>query len=224
MSASRKTSQDWLNSWISSPPLVATSSKIKWLVSSRNRSDIESHLKYQEDRVRLDLELNSECIRKAVDAYIDHKLSWLYRRKEYGEEVRVQIAQELRQKADGTFLWVALVCKELESIESYYTLTVLREMPSDLRDLYGRMMLQIKELKRDDPKYCKSVLSTMTLTYRPPHISELAILSGLPSHVPVREIIKKCASFLTVREDIVYLVHQSAKDYLTIDAESRDFP
>jgi hypothetical protein len=54
--------------------MVATSPSIKWLESSRNRFDIEFRLKDGEDRVRLDLELNSECIRNAVDAYIDHKL------------------------------------------------------------------------------------------------------------------------------------------------------
>ena len=79
-------------------------------------------------------------------------------------------------------------------------------MPSDLKKLYGRMVRQIEGLQREDPKYCKSVLSTMTLAYRPLHVFELATSSGLPTHVPLAKIIKKCASFLTEREDIVYLV------------------
>ena len=203
---------------------VATSPNIKWLVSSRYRSDIESCLRDGEDRVRLDLELNSECIRNAVEAYIDHKLSELDRQKQYEEEVRVQIAQDLRQKADGTFLWVALVCKELESVESYDALAVLHEIPSKLKDLYVRMMRQIEELKREDPKYCKCVLSTVTLAYEPLHLSGLETLTGLPKRVRLSEVIKKCASFLTVRDDIVYPVHQSAKDFLTIDAESEILP
>ena len=200
---------------------VATSPNIKWLVSSRNRPDIESRLG---GSVRLDLELNPECIRNAVSAYIDHKLSELDKEKQYKEEVRLQIAEELRKKADGTFLWVALVCKALESEESYYALDVLREMPSDLKELYKYMMRQIKELKRDDPKYCKTALSIMTLVYQPLHLSELAILASLPIHIPITEIIKKCTSFLTERNDIVYFVHQSANDYLTKDAESEILP
>ena len=200
---------------------VATSPNIKWLVSSRNRPDIESRLKDGEDCVRLDLELNSECIRNAVDAYIDYKLSKLDSLKQYRNEVLLRITEELRRKADGTFLWVALVCKELESVENYYALAVLYEMPSDLKDLYSRMMDQIEELKRDDPKYCKSVLSTITLAYRPLHLLELETFIGLPIDVPIFEIIKKCASFLTVRNDVVYLIHQSAKDYLTVDADSK---
>ena len=204
---------------------VAEFPKVKWLVSSRrNISAIESVLPSVENVVTLDLESNSERIRVAVDAYIENKVSELDKPVRYKPEDRVKISQELRQKADGTFLWVALVCKELEGVRSYDALDVLRQMPSGLKDLYDRMMSQIKELKRNDPKYCKSVLSTMTLVYRPLHVSELAVLSDLSTNVPVREIIKICASFLTVRNDIVYLVHQSAQDYLTKDAESEIWP
>ena len=200
-----------------------SSSRVKWLVSSRNRHDIEERLGIDDSLVKLSLELNAASVSGAVDAYIDHKVSELDRLKQY-KEVRVQITQELRQKADGTFLWVALVCKELESVESYDALAVLDEIPSELKGLYGRMMRQIEELKRNDPKYCKSVLSTVTLAYQPLHLLELETLTDLPTHVPLTEIIKKCASFLTVRNDIVYPVHQSAKDYLAIDAESKIFP
>ena len=33
-----------------------------------------------------------------------------------------------------------------------------------------------------------------------------------------------CGSFLTIRDDYVYFIHQSAKDYLTINASSTIFP
>jgi hypothetical protein len=204
---------------------LAESPKVKWLVSSRrNRPAIEPVLPTVENVLTLDLESNSESIRDAVNAYLENKVSELDKQLKYTAEDRGQITEELRQKADGTFLWVALVCKELESVQSYDALDVLRQMPSGLKKLYDRMMSQIKELKRNDPKYCKSILSTMSLAFRPLHVSELAALSDLSTNVPVREIIKICASFLTVRDDIAYLVHQSAQDYLTQDAESEILP
>ena len=105
---------------------AAKSSKVKWLVSSRYHSDIESQLKEQ---ARLDLELNAQSISKAVDAYIDHKLSKL----DYHEDLRAQVADKLRQQADGTFLWVALVCRLLESTNHYDAMLIFGEMPSDLK-------------------------------------------------------------------------------------------
>ena len=197
---------------------AAKSSKVKWLVSSRYRSDIESQLK---ERARLDLELNAQSISKAVDAYIDHKLSKL----DYHGNLRAQVADELRKRADGTFLWVALVCKLLESNDHYYAMSILGEMPSDLKGLYDRMMNQINKLERQDPGFCKDILSIMTLAYRPLRLSELATLAKLPPEVPTIEIVKKCASFLTLRSDTVYLIHQSAQDYLSSkDVEPEIFP
>jgi NWD NACHT NTPase-like protein/NACHT domain-containing protein len=197
---------------------TAAKPKVKWLVSSRYRSDIESQLK---ERARLDLELNDQSISKAVDAYIDHKLSKL----DYDEDLRAQVADELRKRAGGSFLWVALVCKLLESNDHYYAMKILGEMPSDLKSLYDRMMNQINKLDRQDPGFCKAILAIMTLAYRPLRLSELAALAKLPPEVPTIEIVKKCGSFLTLRSDTVYLAHQSVQDYLSSkDVEPEIFP
>jgi hypothetical protein len=64
--------------------------------------------------------------------------------------------------------------------------------------------------------------------YRPVTIAELVVLTkqlvdftyDLES---VREIISLCRSFLTLRDDTVYFVHQSAKDFLIIKASNDIF-
>jgi hypothetical protein len=40
----------------------------------------------------------------------------------------------------------------------------------------------------------------------------------------LRRIIDMCGSFLTIRNDYVYFIHQSAKDYLTTHANVKIFP
>jgi hypothetical protein len=40
----------------------------------------------------------------------------------------------------------------------------------------------------------------------------------------VREIVSLCGSFLTLRDDTVYFVHQSAKDFLFVKAFNHVFP
>jgi hypothetical protein len=62
--------------------IVQTSSvspRIKWIVSSRNRTDIERGLRLDESRTRLSLELkeNAEQISRAINVYIDHYISKL---------------------------------------------------------------------------------------------------------------------------------------------------
>jgi hypothetical protein len=67
--------------------------------------------------------------------------------------------------------------------------------------------------------FCLQVLSTMTLAYRPFHSLELAVLAKLPKEVSceqnLRKIVLRCNSFLTIRDDTIYFIHQSAKDFLS---------
>jgi hypothetical protein len=198
----------------------ALSSRVKWLVSSRNRLDIEERLRLDNNHVTLSLELNEQHVSSAVGAYIDHKILDLAQLKQYNSVLRGRVRDQLYQKANGTFLWVALVCKELREVENWDVLEILCGIPPDLTPLYDRMMRQVEQLKRKDPEFCKLILSTACLAYRPLHLQELISLVSLPEEMShdiqsIKKIVNMCGSFLTVREETVYFIHQSAKDYLS---------
>jgi hypothetical protein len=203
-------------------------SSVKWIVSSRNWPNIEEGLSLHDSRMLLGLELkqNAEQVSHAVDAYIDHcvsKLAAIHNDKLLQDQVR----QQMRQKANGTFLWVSLIFKELEDASSWEVQQVIGEMPEDLKDVYNRMVKQIRGLKRQNPELCRGVLAVATAAYRPLHLAELGILSGLPpgissGHQHIMAIVNMCGSFLTMRDNIVYIIHQSAQDFLS--AETFLFP
>jgi hypothetical protein len=204
------------------------SSRVKWLVSSRN--SVPWTLGPEGSRRRLSLELteNAEQVSRAVDAYIEHSVSELAS-VQGDEALQEEVRNQMREKADGTFLWAALVFRELKKAKAWHILSVLQEMPPGLVPLYGRMLKQIQQLDRDNPDLCLIVLATATLVYRPLHLVELAAVSGLPEQIArdtrfVDGIVRLCGSFLTVREDYVTLVHQSAKDYLGGQAAEAIFP
>ncbi|CAN9191599.1 unnamed protein product [Alternaria alternata] len=193
---------------------------VKWLVSSRNESHIEEKLKSVGDEAKLSLEQkqNAEQVARAVDAYIDHKLFCL---ESLGEaDLRKQVRDELYRKANGTFLWVALVMQELKKPESWDPLAVVEEAPAGLHQLYDRMMEQIQRLSERNVDICQSLLCTTAVAYRPLYLAEMGSLcrsAGRATIVAetVRKIVAMCGSFLTIRNEQVYLVHQSAKDYLS---------
>ena len=144
-------------------------------------------------------------------------------------KTRGQVRDMMREKANGTFLWVALVIDELQKTDSWDILEVLEELPEKLEGLYDRMIQQIRNRRRKTPEFCRLVLSAATLAYRPLHLNELAIVSGLPAEISdhadrVREVVGLCGSFLTIKGGVVYLIHQSAKDYLTGRASQTIFP
>jgi hypothetical protein len=113
---------------------------------------------------------------------------------------------------------VSLVIKELKDAMSWDILQVLDEFPTELKGAYRQMLGQIERLQRQLPTLCQEVLSAIVVSYRPLHLQELYSLSSLPSEVKhIKEfttIVKMCGSFLTIRDDIVYIVHQSVKDFL----------
>jgi hypothetical protein len=207
----------------------SSSARVKWLLSSRNELHIEQKLRSANEQTRLSLELkeNAEQVSRAVDVYINDKLSRFESLQDDGLKDRVR--DILRRKANGTFLWVALVIQELEKPESWDPLQVVEEVPTDLHQLYDRMVNQIQQLTRRNSEVCRLTLSIATIAYRPLHLAEIGSLCGLPGQISaltksMRKIVAMCGSFLTVRDDQVYLIHQSAKDYLSDVARATIFP
>jgi hypothetical protein len=206
------------------------SSRVKWIISSRNDTNIERRLQFDDSGTRLSLELkeNAEQVSRAVNTYINHCLSEL---AEIQHDTLLQdlVQKKMQQKANGTFLWVSLIIKELKDVMAWEILQVLDEVPMELKDVYRRMMEQINRLQRQHPELCRQVLSIIIATYRPLHLQELYVLSGLPSQVQnvnqaTATIVKMCGSFLTIRNDNVYIIHQSARDFLSKEARHNIFP
>ncbi|KAL6401589.1 HNWD3 protein [Ilyonectria robusta] len=197
----------------------SASIKVKWIVSSRNNYDIVRQLFLDDPRTRLSLELNAEHVTQAIDTFIDYKVSKLFPLKR-NEALRDEVRLEMRQKADGTFLWVALVAQELEKVKSWNVSEVVKEKPSGLLSLYREMMSRIQELEPEESNLCCLVIATATVAYRPLSLGELRVVSGLPTNVSddLQSLLEQCASFVTIRDDYVYLIHQSVKDFLTTEA------
>jgi hypothetical protein len=199
---------------------LSSSARVKWLFSSRNELYIEQKLRSADKQATLSLELkeNAEQVSRAVDMYIDDKLSRLDSLQDEGLRDRVRLI--LRQKANSTFLWVALVIQELERPENWDPLQVVEDVPMDLHQLYDRMMNQIQQLMKRHSEVCQLILSIATVAYRPLYLAEIGSLCELLGQISaltknLRKIVTMCGSFLTIRDDQIYLIHQSAKDYLS---------
>jgi hypothetical protein len=205
----------------------SASSRVKWIVSSRNWPDIEANLDLAGHKVKLSLKLNTKSVAAAVDVFIQQKVDQLAQEKRYKAEVRYAVLQHLRSNADNTFLWVALVCQDLKTTPKWNVVERLALFPPRLDSLYKRMMDQISE--SNSAKICLQVLASTAILYRPVTVSELIALveqlEDLDDDLEsVREIVGFCGSFLTLQEDTVYFVHQSAKDFLFAQAQNEAFP
>ncbi|KAI9163364.1 Vegetative incompatibility protein [Paramyrothecium foliicola] len=206
---------------------ASSSPRVKWVVSSRNWPHIEEVLDTTPRKVRLCLQLNATSISNAVHRYIEHKVDELATRKKYNDNVRRRVQQHLQASAQETFLWVALVCQELENVSPRHTLQEINQLPPGLHPLYQRMLDQAYQSR--DAEVCQQIMAISCVVYRPVTLSELMTLVHFQKDFPeesktcdiLEEIIKLCGSFLTVREHVVYFIHQSARDFLLQQAADR---
>lgn len=210
--------------------IIRTSSispRVKWIVSSRNWPSIEKHLDAATQNVSLCLELNEKSVSRAVATYIQFKVDWLVKRNRYSNDTRDAVQRYLSSNANGTFLWVALVCQGLSHISGWKAQKKLTAFPAGLDALYRRMIDQIRG--SEDSELCKRILAIVSTVYRPVTLDELASFVDMPDDVSgnyeaLSEIIGLCGSFLTLRERTIFFVHQSAEDFLLKEARDDIFP
>lgn len=200
--------------------VVRTSSKVKWLLSSRNLENIQRRLLSKESVSPLSLELkeNAESVSRAVDSYIDHCVAHMEIIQE-DTELESKVRDTLQRKADNTFLWAALAIQQLQDAMKWEVLQILDQMPEGLQSLYQLMMNQIRDHPKQRRDLCTKLLSIVTTAYRPLHLGELSSLWQIEPGCPqgqehVRAVAQLCGSFVTVKDDIIYFIHQSAKDFV----------
>lgn len=99
---------------------------------------------------------------------------------------------------------------------------MLQSFPPGLDKLYKRMIKHV--FKSIDAEICREILALVLVVYRPVTLNEL---KGLVRSVKdldqneIHRIVASCGSFLTLREGVVYFIHQSAKDFLLEKAANK---
>ncbi|KAL6815604.1 hypothetical protein GGI42DRAFT_338848 [Trichoderma sp. SZMC 28013] len=214
--------------------IIRTSDRVKWLLSSRNEKVIEKGLDQVPQRLVLELKQNAEQISTSIDEYIKHHVQEIDALKD-DEQLQTKTFDTLKSKAQGTFLWVALVVEQLHNTDHWRVEDVLEEVPKDLENLYGLILDRTEKLGRKAQEACQVLLSIVATARRPLHLEELLVFVN--SHWKeskhfkatynlrdMRDMAKDCGSILSIREDIIYFIHQSAKDYIVENAARRIFP
>ncbi|RSL81258.1 hypothetical protein CEP52_017237 [Fusarium oligoseptatum] len=153
------------------------------------------------------------ALSQAVNSYIQHRVRQLGVKKGF-RIYDLRFAEDyLSRNAHGTFLWVALVCQQLEKSEPWEVRAYLELFPAGLNRLYERMLDLI--CSPVSSGLYKRILAIICTVFRPITLSELMTIEDLPGDEDMLpKMIMKCGCFLTVRDKVIYFVHQSAKDFL----------
>ncbi|KAL4877066.1 ankyrin repeat-containing domain protein [Aspergillus karnatakaensis] len=153
------------------------------------------------------------------------KVQDLARRKNYSNSVTRRVSQILEAKANGTFLWVGIACKELEQVPSSCAVETLRTLPSGLSELYQALFRAAFSLSSpDNHPRLELLLAVVTFALRPLTIAEISDACRLYLHEDLdsrlqftREIIDLCRLLVVVDNGYVRLLHASVQDFLMIE-------
>lgn len=210
--------------------LVATttrlSSKVWWLVtmsSDKDSTGLGEIYDTQEYPLLFQLDSNPDAMRPAAMERIAVKVEHLARSARNDKDFRKRVEAKFLEKSSANLLWVDVACEAILSSGSPWNATeILDDLPSGIGPLYTKLKSKVDEPSLNmDANYCEKVLTTLAVSYRPLHITELRDIISLPSSVDLEQMIRnKCSSFLAIRDGRVHFIHQSAKEFMAREIKS----
>ncbi|RDW75694.1 hypothetical protein BP5796_06515 [Coleophoma crateriformis] len=213
-------SQEVLLDNITSLQEDAKASNIRWLLTSRNESSVE-RLLYTKS-IQISLEYNKDSVAKDVEKYIDDRILGIYPNKNIPPKYINEIKTQLLLQAEGTFLWVALACRQLRTKAWHRAKEVLAAMPSGLDELYAVLL---EKALNNGGNIVREILAAVLVAVRPLTLLELGLLAGLElgfrdDSAAVQSFAEECGSLVTIQDSRIHLVHTSVKEYLASNPET----
>jgi ankyrin repeat protein len=142
-------------------------------------------------------------------------------------ELRQEIQEALIEGSSGMFLWVYLILHDLKTstkTSPYDIRQKLKTLPKSLPELYQKILLAIKP---EDLEAANKILRWVVWAERPLTLQELTMAIAIqPMHrsmSALREMVELdlanvlrliLGGLITIQNDTVYIVHQSAKEFL----------
>ncbi|KAF6217408.1 hypothetical protein HO133_006924 [Letharia lupina] len=206
--------------------LAETSAKtVRVWYSSQDRPIIRQYL---ESHLVLNVK---EQIRVAVDEHISLKVPGICN-PEVDQDTRTWILSELKQRADGNFLWATLMLKTIENEVSSFDemeLFIKEGLPKDLDAYYRRIIARYEKRERE---LASKIFSLITFARRRLRLTELREAIGIISsenprslqnrNIPWRQAVEKIfAPLIETQSDpenqgerFCFLFHSTVRDFL----------
>ena len=223
---------------------ASSNSRLKFLITSRPYSDISlefrplfncaTYIHFHGDE-------KTEIISEEINIVIDTKLEAVTQGMK--PQDREAIAHHLKSAENRTYLWLHLA---LDFIKSKFTTqrtqkkmipSILKELPSSVNRAYVKILEKIKDTSEYERS--KAIFQIVIAARRPLTIRELQVASELAigdyttfdeleseildDDAYVGVLNSLCGLLLTVYESRIYMIHQTAREFLVSKAEAATF-
>lgn len=204
---------------------------LKFLVTSRPYQDVRDQfhdITSSVPTIHLRGEDENKNIRKEIDLVIHHRAPQMASKYKLSEKGCSDLSEKLLSMENRTYLWLDLA---LRSIATSFSNSYLPEkepivvLPASVEAAYQEVLDKVEVTQRDKVKL---ILGIVVSARRPLTIGEMAIALGLATAATIRSVsdlsiredhlrdnIRQwCGLFLFFDDSRIYLIHQTAKEFL----------
>jgi len=211
-------------------PVIRRGPVLKFFVTSRPDFNIVRDFKALTDimsEVRLRGEEESEQISREIDLVIKFKVDQLEKKLSLRRTDKEELLANLSKVSQRTYLWLYLTFNDIErrlEITKEEIAVIAKTIPQDVDKAYTRILD-----KSDNKERARKLLHIVLAALRPLTVEEINVAlvmdedikcyADLPSYLwrpdSAENTIKNiCGLFVTVVEKKVYLIHQTAREFL----------
>ncbi|KLU92875.1 hypothetical protein, variant, partial [Magnaporthiopsis poae ATCC 64411] len=197
----------------------------KILMTSRPYEGTIQHIQRLEEsfpNIRIKGEDDSETIREEINSVIEYRVD----RMEFNDRLKAHLKQRLMAITHRTYLWLYLVFEHLKHTTVKKTVLgldkALGDLPATVNEAYEKILA-----RSTAPQETGKAILILLAAYRPLTLREMQIAVELalnpacldgPDLEPDDEFKKRlrmwCGLFITVHDEKVYFLHQTAREFL----------
>ncbi|KAJ8111020.1 hypothetical protein OPT61_g6283 [Boeremia exigua] len=210
--------------------------RLKYLITSRPYDQILSTMRDLIDdysNIRIPGEDESHTISQEVNLVIKYRVERLAKERDLSDDIKSQLAEQLLNIPHRTYLWVYLVFEFLRKglfKKTKLGVTVATQtLPKTINDAYDRILSK-SEVGSEEDSTVRRTLAIILAAQRPLTLAEMnvAVNVGDQTHSisdidlePEKDFLISlrswCGLFVSVYEGKVYLLHQTAREFLLAD-------
>lgn len=193
--------------------------KLHILITSRPYAEIFEHLQGFRHKDLSQYRQREQDIAQLIS----EKVKDLKEKKRYTDSIAQDVTRILREKAEGSFLWIRIACEELSKkhLRLKDTVSTLQKLPRGLDSLYSELLNDAIEQNPEDQGKITEILHFVAVAQTTMTLSMLAQACQFYENEPdqeqmafFREDIEMCRLMVIIEDDFVRLLHKSVKDFL----------
>jgi hypothetical protein len=213
--------------YVSSRESVGAETKLKFLVTSRPYRDIELEFRDLSKRfsnIRIAGEEEWKAISDEIRVVIDAKVEEM---DYFSDNVRATLKHRLSNVTHTTYLWLYLVLEEIKQEPGRTEKKLLRAisvLPATVEEAYEKIL---KKCKKRNEQNAKRLLEIIVAAKRPLGLDEMDVV--LEVQIDSRScsdldlegskarndwIRDTCGLFVRIQDNRIYLIHQTAREFL----------